>query len=191
MRLLRNDGCARRPRPDVRRIQLLVFESGAANLGPDISSADFDELIVLGQCQGESLSELLLRASARLSGLERAYSQVGRAVIAIAPLHEPQFAAARRLLGLAILSHVLVAAQASELVLAVDEHAAPELRSDVIALVESLVAHPGSRYAPIRVHLAPPASTMEPEGRESGIHPVLGHHAQAQRNADSVSMLRR
>src|SRR6188768_2074521 len=155
MRLLRNDGCARRPRPDVRRIQLLVFESGAANLGPDISSADFDELIVLGQCQGESLSELLLRASARLSGLERAYSQVGRAVIAIAPLHEPQLAAARRLLGLAILSHVLVAAQASELVLAVDEHAAPELRSDVIALVESLVAHPGSRYAPIRVHLAP------------------------------------
>lgn len=171
-------------------MQLLIVESGAGSLRCDIAGAGFDEVIVLGQCEGESAVELLLRASARLSSLERTGRQVARAVIIIAPLLDPQFAAARRLMGLAILSHVLVAAQDSELVLSVDESATPELRADVIALVESLVAHPGSRYAPIRVRFAPSPSAAEPAARESGIHPVLGPSHREYRHAESATMRR-
>src|SRR3954470_7137828 len=125
MRLLRNDGCARRPQRDPRRVQLLIVEEGASSLGPDVSAAEFDELIVLEQCQGESPGELLLRAAGRLSSLERAGCRVGRAVISMAPLFGPQLAAVRHMIALAVLGHVQVAAQASELVLVVDQSAAP------------------------------------------------------------------
>jgi hypothetical protein len=93
----------------------------------------------------------------------------------MAPLLHPKLAAVRRMLALAVLGHVQVAAQASELVLALDQNAAAELRSYVIALLESLVAHPGSRYAPIRVRFAPAVAVDVDEcpACESGLHPLF------------------
>jgi len=105
----------------------------------------------------------------------------------MAPLLQPQLSAARRLIALALLSHVQVAAQPSELVLALDENVPAELRADVIALVESVVAHPGSRYAPILVRFAAAAETAS---HRSGVHPVIGPSRVGEGILDSELLMR-
>jgi hypothetical protein len=167
-------------------VRLLIAETGAESLGSYLSPGDCEETIVLRQYEGESPIELSRRASARISNLESARDHVAQAVIAMSPGVDPQLMAARHLLGLTILSHVQVAGEESELVLAVDENAVAELRRSVIALVESLVAHPGSRNAPIRVRFVAPS---DPPRRESGVYPSEpAKQASSSRVPDLLSM---
>lgn len=154
-------------------MRLVIVEQGADCPGPYISPGDCDETVVLRQHDGESPIGLFLRTSARISSLESAGNQVGWAVIAMAPVLEPRVVAARRMLASVILSHVHAAGEESELILAVDQNAALELRRDVMGLVEVLVAHPGSRYTSIRLRFAAPEEGVEPPARKSGIHPCL------------------
>jgi len=162
MMLLRNQRPAPRPQRAAWRVWLLIAESGTERLSLPLSYTDCEELVVLRQSVGDSPVDLIVRATALISDLERAGKHVGRATIAIAPLLDPQLTAARRMLGLSILSHVHACGQSSELVLAVDDHAGPDLRREVTALAESLVAHPGSRHAPIRVRFASAAGEPLP-----------------------------
>lgn len=169
--LLRNDVRARRLPPATRRVRLLIVEEGAQCQGTYLSPGECDEVIVLRQSEGESSMDLFVRATLRVADLERTGKQLAVALIAMSPLLDPQRTAVRRMLGLTILHHVQAVGKDSELVLAVDGAAEPELRRDLIAMVESLVAHPGSRHAPIRLRFTAPAELSEDPPLESGIHP--------------------
>jgi len=147
----------------------VLVERGAEALGGAVSPGDCHEVIVVREC--ESPLELFQHVAAQLAGLEREGKLVARTVIAITPRLEPQRLAARRVLGLAILSHVQVTGVEAELVLAVDEIAALEVRHSVLTLVEDLVLHPGSRRSSIRVRFVPITKVVGPSTPASGIHP--------------------
>jgi hypothetical protein len=66
-------------------------------------------------------------------------------------------------------SHVHAMGEESELVLALAGEVTAESRRHVIGLVESLVAHPGSRHAPIRARFETTAETIEAP-LDSGIY---------------------
>jgi hypothetical protein len=158
MMLLRNDVRARRLPPATRRVRLLIVENGALSQEEYLSLGDCDELIVLRQLEGESSMDLLVRATVRIADIERTGNQIERAIVAMAPLLDPQLTAVRRVLLLTILRHAQAVGNDIELVLAVDEDAAPELRRNLMALVETLVAHPGSRQRGPSEPCTPPAA---------------------------------
>ena len=148
---LANDNLPRLGPPTAPRVRLLIAEKGAEVLGSHLSPADCEEVVVLRQFEPESPVELFLRAFSKIAHLECSGKQVGRAVLVMAPLLEPELVEARRMLSCTILSHAQRIRAQSELVLAVDAHASADLRQQMNVLVDSLAAHPGSRYAPIRV----------------------------------------
>ena len=172
--LLAGKGRSGRAQPTARRVRLLIAEQGAEVLGSHLSAGDCDDVVVLRQFENESPIELYLRVLAQISNLLFNGSQVARAVLVMAPLREPALGETRRMLGLTILSHVQSVGEDSELVLAVDAHASPELRREIIDLVESLAAHPGSRYAPIRVRFSAPTRNAQLRSCESGAHARRG-----------------
>lgn len=173
MMLLRNGGRRAAPCPDDERVRLLIVEDGAASPGAYLAPGEYDEIIVLRQAEGEAPIDLFVRTCVRIASLEHAGKRVSQAVIAVAPSFDPQLSETRRMLGLTVLSHVYAVRGDAELVLGMEPHAADDLRADVMALVESLVLHPGSRHAPIRVRFAA-GREMEQAPPTSGIHPCSG-----------------
>lgn len=163
--LVRESERARRARSATQRVRLLIAEKGADNLDAYLSPAEYDELIVLRQLEGETPTDLFVRTLTRISSLECTGKRVCHAFIALAPSFEPELAAARQMLGLALLSHVNAVGDDSELVLGIAHSAALEFRQQIMSLVESLVAHPGSRHAPIRVVLRDQSRSPRGEAR--------------------------
>jgi len=169
MMLPANIGKAGGVRPTVRRVRLVVAERGA-EIHSDHFSGDCEAIIVLRQLESESPIELFLRVFGRIAELACSGDELGRAVLVIAPLLESELCEARRLLALTILSHAQTIAKESELVLAVDANASADLRREIVALGESLLAHPGSRYAPVRVRFAASTPLALSPSCASGVH---------------------
>lgn len=167
---LRNDGSARQARPDKQDVRLLIVEQGAENVAAHLSPTAGDDLIVLRQLEGETSIDLVVRTCARISSLEYVGKSIRQTVIALSPTVDPLLNETRSMLGLMILSHVNAMANDSELILGLGQNATKALRQEVEDLVESLVAHPGSRRAPIRVRFSAERNVEPSPPPRSGIH---------------------
>jgi hypothetical protein len=133
-----------------RRRRLLIKELGSPPLGCQASDA-FEETVVIAQTAGESAVEFAQRVLQRLASAEREARFFSFARFLAGVHYDPQTRAARRLLLLALATHLRSEAGRSSLLLEVAAAAGEQERHDLLTLLDQLVASKGRGELSVRL----------------------------------------
>lgn len=157
-------GAAKAVEPEL--VRLVVVEDGVQGFESRVPRDEGDETIVVVQSGGESPVALMMRVAARIAVIERSEKKVGQAIVLVGNRHDTQEASARWLIARACLSH-LHSNAGTELVLDA-LGAEPEVRHELLALVETLLEKNKQRSIPIRLQFRKEAPSV---GQRSGVYP--------------------
>lgn len=132
------------------RRRLMVVESGASVFTRE-GAEQFDETVAIAQLQGERPGEFAERCLHRIASAERAGRGFRAAMLFTSARHDQASADARRLIALGIAQHAESAAELSELVVVTAPTAEPQLRDELLDLVDELLLCSDRRPLPVRI----------------------------------------
>jgi hypothetical protein len=153
-------------------MRLVVVENGVRDIDRHVLPDDCDETVVIRQFDGELPVDLVRRSIRRIAAIEQSRRRITRAVVLVAPNADKQSMAARSLLARAILTHAHPSfAGATEFTFFVDADVEPDLRHELLGLVEAIIGLQASRAAPIRLRFGEPSEDSTLTVRKSGFWP--------------------
>lgn len=145
------------------RRRLLVIEQGCAAVA-QVRSDDYDETIAIPQLQGEQPVVFMRRVLERIVVVEQSGGIFDTAVLMTGTRHDSATRAARRLLVSGLTARTGAVAELSDVVVDAGASATPQVRQQLLELVDELFAGCEPRHA-IQIRLrftAAQASHSEP-----------------------------
>jgi hypothetical protein len=156
----------------------MLVESGAVAFNRE-GAEQFDETVAIAQLTGEEPDEFAERCLQRIASAERANHCFHAVILFTSKHHTPELASARRLIALGVAEHAESMRQLNELMVVTAPTAEPELRDELLDLVDDLLLCNERRPLSVRICFSEPQPQAEldsgvfwrlPDSERPGLH---------------------